>query len=112
MGSFDTANAILDSLIAFGDRALPGWRDNDYVMATVSVAQGDREAAIEYAIKDLDRPLGRNLNWSFNYQHLAWLKPLLRDERLAKRITELKAETQAAGDEVRVMLAEQRAGQG
>ena len=83
VGSFDTANAILDSLIAFGDRALPGWRDNDYVMATVSVAQGDREAAIEYAIKDLDRPLGRNLNWSFNYQHLAWLKPLLRDERLA-----------------------------
>ncbi len=106
-GAFETANEILDSLIAFADVALPGWRDNDYVMATVAVAQGDQDAAVEYALSDLDETLGRQLNWSFSYQHVAWMKPLLKDERIATRIAELEAETQAAGDEVRVLLAAQ-----
>jgi TolB-like protein len=108
-GAFDTANAILASLIAFADVARPTWRENDYLMAMVSVAQGDRDAAIEYAIQDLDQPYNKQLNWSANYQKIAWMKPLLKDERIALRISELEAETKAAGDEVRVMLAEQRA---
>jgi TolB-like protein/Tfp pilus assembly protein PilF len=110
-GAFDTANAILDSLIAFADTAIPNWRDNDYLMATVAVAQGDQEAAIEYALKDLSQPFNEQMNWSANYQQVAWMKPLLEDERIALRVTELEAETQAAGDEVRIMLAEQRAAQ-
>ncbi len=108
-GAFDTANAILASLIAFADVARPDWRDNDYLMAMVSVAQGDRDAAIEYAIQDLDQPFNKQMNWSANYQKIAWMKPLLKDERVALRISELEAETKAAGDEVRVILAEQRA---
>jgi tetratricopeptide (TPR) repeat protein len=107
IGSFETANEILTSLIAFADVAIPGWRDNDYVMATVLLAQGDQEAAVEYALQDLDEPLGTQLNWSFNYQHIAWMKPLLKDEQIAKRVAELEVETQAAGDEVRVLLAGQ-----
>lgn len=107
-GSFDAADALLDPLIAFADVAVPNWRDDEYFMATVEVAKRDRDSAIEYALKDLDQPLGKQLNWSFNYQHVAWMKPLLDDERLAKRIGELETETQAAGDEVRDMLAEQR----
>jgi hypothetical protein len=110
-GAFDTADAILNSLITFADAAIPDWRDNDYVMATVAVAQGDHEAAIEYALKDLSQPFNEQMNWSANYQQLAWMKPLLEDERIALRVTELEAETQAAGDEVRIMLAEQRAAQ-
>lgn len=110
-GAFDTANAILESLMAFADIAIPNWRDNDYLMATVSVAQGDREAAIEYALRDLDEPLGQQMDWSANYEHVAWMKPLLKDERLALRIGELEAETDAAREEVRVLLAEQRAAQ-
>jgi hypothetical protein len=108
-GAYDTANAILESLEKFADIAFPAWRENEYVMATVSVALGDREAAIEYALKDLDQPLGHQLGWSTNYQHVAWMKPLLKDERVALRISELEAETLAAGNEVRAMLAEQRA---
>ena len=107
-GSFETANEILDSLITFADVAIPGWRDSEYAMAMVSLAQGDEEAAVEYALQDLDEPLGTQLNWSFNYQHTAWMKPLLKDEQIAKRIAELEVETQAAGDEVRVLLAEQQ----
>ncbi|RLA28303.1 MAG: hypothetical protein DRR11_16880 [Gammaproteobacteria bacterium] len=108
MGSFETANEILNSLIAFADVAIPGWRENDYVMATVAMAQGDQETAIGYALKDLDEPLGTQLNWSFNYLHVAWMKPLLKNEQIAKRIAELEAETQAAGDEISVMLAAQQ----
>ena len=37
------------------------------------------------------------------------MKPLLKDERIEKRIGELELESQASGDEVRIMLAEQRA---
>ena len=40
------------------------------------------------------------------------MKPLLNDPRLVKRIAELEAETLAAGDEVRAMLMEKRAGTG
>jgi len=112
LGSFDTANLILDSLMARMDRDGTEWRDNDYVMATIAVAQGDRKSAIDYVLKDFDQPLGRQMSWSFSYQHLAWLKPLLKDARVAKRIAEREVETQAAGDEVRVMLMEQRAEKG
>jgi hypothetical protein len=109
IGAFETANEIVDSLISFADRAIPGWRDNDYGMATVAMAQGDQVAAVEYALSDLDKSLGRQLNWSLNYQHVAWMKPLLNDERIATRIAELEVETQAAGDEIRVLLAAQQA---
>jgi tetratricopeptide (TPR) repeat protein len=109
LGSLDTANLILDSLMALMDRGGTDWRDNDHVMATITAAQGDRESAIDYVLKDLDQPLGKQMGWSLGYQHWAWLKPLLTDARVAKRITELEVETQAAGDEVRVMLMEQRA---
>jgi hypothetical protein len=112
LGSFDTANLILDSLMARMDRDGTEWRDNDYVMATIAAAQGDRKSAIDYVLKDFDQPLGRQMSWSFSYQHLAWLKPLLKDARVAKRIVEREVETQAAGDEVRVMLMEQRAEKG
>ncbi len=108
-GAFDAANAILESLITFADVAVPSWRDNEYVMATVAVAQGDQDAAIEYALKDLSQPFNEQMNWRANYQQVAWMKPLLKDERIALRVTELESETKAAGDEVRVMLAEQRA---
>jgi TolB-like protein/lipopolysaccharide biosynthesis regulator YciM len=108
-GAYDTANAILASLEKFADTAFPRWRENEYIMASLSIAQGNREAAVEYALKDLDQPLGEQLNWSMNYQHRAWMKPLLKDERIALRISELEAETLAAGNEVRAMLAEQRA---
>jgi len=111
VGSLDTANAILDSLIRFADKVLPGWRDNAYVMATVSMMQGDRDSAIEYALQDLERPLGKNLDWSLNYEHLVWMKPLIRDERLAKRLNELRDATRLAGDAVRRMLARQASGQ-
>ena len=110
-GAFDTANAILDSLMAFADVAVPDWRDNEYVMATVAVAQGDKDAAIEYALKDLNQPFNEQMNWRANYEQVAWMKPLLKDERIALRVTELDAETKAAGDEVRIMLAEQRVAQ-
>ena len=106
MGSFETANAIGTKLTTLADQVFPAWRDDNYVMANVSIAQGDRDAAIEYTLKDLDQPLGKNLNWRFEYQHIAWMKPLLSDQQVANRMAELEAATQVAGDEVRVMLAE------
>jgi tetratricopeptide (TPR) repeat protein len=109
LGSFDTANSILDSLMALMDRGGNQWRDNNYVMATIAAAQDDQESAIGYVLKDFDQPLGRHMGWSLNYQNLAWMKPLLKDARVAKRIAEREVETQEAGDEVRIMLLEQRA---
>lgn len=106
LGLFDTASAIGNKLITFADQAAPGWRDNDYTMATVSVSLGDRDAAIDYALRDLGQPLGKNLGWRFNYQHVVWIKPLLSDERIATRIRELDSATELAGNEVRTMLAE------
>lgn len=108
-GAYDTANAILVSLEKFADSAFPAWRESEYIMATISIAKGDRDAAVEYAIKDLDQPLGQQLNWSMNYQHVAWMKPLLKDKRVAARISELEADTLAASIEVREMLAERQA---
>jgi TolB-like protein/tetratricopeptide (TPR) repeat protein len=105
MGSFDHANLLLNHLMSFADRAVPGWRDNDYTMANVSLMLGDRDTAIDYVLKDLNQPLGRQMNWRFNYQHIAWLKPLLREDRVAARVAELEIETDTAGDEVRAMLA-------
>lgn len=105
MGSFDHANLLLNHLMSFADRAVPGWRDNDYTMANVSLMLGDRDAAIDYVLKDLNQPLGTQMNWRFNYQHIAWLKPLLREDRVAARVAELEIETDTAGDEVRAMLA-------
>ncbi len=107
-GAFDRANTILDSLVAYADIAIPNWRENNYAMVNVAIAQGDRDTAIEYALKDLEQPLNKQLNWDFNYRHIAWMKPLLKDERIAKRIGELEAQTLAAGNEVRIMLAEQQ----
>jgi TolB-like protein len=110
-GAFDSANAILEQLIAIADNMVPGWQDNDYTMAVVSLARGDREAAIEYALEDLEDPLGRQLgqaDWNYKYQHIAWMKPLLKDERIAERIAELEALTKDAAIEVRGMLAARR----
>jgi len=108
IGAFELSNEILASLLDFADRTAPGWRDdNEYAMATISIARGDTDAAIEYALKDLEQPYSEQRNWSLNYQHVAWFKPILKDERIAQRIAELELETQAAGDEIRTMLAEQ-----
>lgn len=109
-GAFDAANTILDSLVAYADVAIPNWRENNYVMVNVAIARGDRDTAIEYALKDLEQPLSQQLNWDFNYRHVAWMKPLLKDKRIANRIGELEAQTLAAGNEVRIMLAEQQKG--
>jgi len=108
MGSYELSNQILASLLTFADKTVPNWReDNEYTLAALSIAQGNTEAAIEYALKDLEQPLARQRNWSLNYQKMAWFKPILKDERVAQRIAELEIETQAAGDQIRAMLAEQ-----
>lgn len=106
VGSFETANTMLDELISSSDERGPGWRENNYVMATIAVARGDRESAIEYVLKALDQPLGKQMGWNLIYQHVAWMRPLLNDPRLVKRLAELEAETLAAGNEVRAMLME------
>jgi tetratricopeptide (TPR) repeat protein len=106
MDAFETANAILTRLMTFADQIVPAWRDDDFTMVNVAIAQGNREEAIDYALRDLEQPLGRQLDWSFRYQHVAWLKPLLTDQRVSARIAELEAETREAGAEVRAMLAE------
>ncbi len=105
MGNFDAVNAVIDSIEEYADRGLPGWRDNNYAMVNVSIARGDNEAAIDYALKDLERPFSKNLNWQLQYQKAAWLKPVLKDERVARRLEELNAEAKKAGVEVRAMLA-------
>jgi TolB-like protein/Tfp pilus assembly protein PilF len=108
MGSYELSNKILTSILAFADRTLPDWRDdNEYTLAALSIAQGNTDAAIEYALKDLDQPFAKQRNWSLNYQKMAWFKPILKDKRVAQRIAELEIETQAAGDQIRAMLAEQ-----
>lgn len=107
MGEFELANAKLDKLIAIADIVIPGWRSNHDTMAVVSIARGDREAAIEHALKDMKYPLGRHANWRINYQHMSWMKPILSDERIVARISELESLTQEAANQVRGMLVSQ-----
>ena len=109
MGDFDSVNSMLGSLIDYADRSLTGWRDNNYAMLNVSIAQGDHEAAVRYALADLERPFGRNMNWRLNYEHIVWLAPVVKDERVARRIQELEVESLKAGKEVNTMLTEMRA---
>ena len=73
-------------------------------MMTVAIAQGDQDAAIQYALDDLSRPLSEQLDWDLRYRHLAWVKPLLRNDRIASRLAELEVETQAAAEKVSAML--------
>lgn len=101
MGEFDLANAKLDKVIAIADTVVPGWRNNHDTMAVVSIARGDREAAIAHALRDMKHPVGRRANWRINYQHMSWMKPLLSDERIVARIAELESMTQEAANEVR-----------
>jgi hypothetical protein len=106
-GEFELANAKLGKVIAIADAVVPGWRSNHDTMAVVSIARGDHEAAIEHALKDMKHPLGRRANWRFNYQHMSWMKPLLSDERIVARISELESLTQKAAEEVRGMPVSQ-----
>ena len=106
-GPDDTATAILESLTRHADRLAPGWRDDDDLMMTIAIAQGDREQAIERALADLGVPLVEQLDWELNYRHVAWVKPLLADKRIAARLAELDNEAEAAAEEVRAMLSAQ-----
>jgi TolB-like protein len=106
-GEFELANAKLDKVIAIADAVVPGWRSNHDTMAVVSIARGDHEAAIEHALKDMKHPLGRRANWRIVYQHMSWMKPLLSDERIVARISELESLTQKAAEEVRGMPVSQ-----
>ncbi len=103
-GAEEAAAVILASLERTADQTAPGWRDDDGLMAVVEIARGNREPAIERALKDLSAPLAEHLDWELSYRHLAWTKPLLEDERIANRLAELDEEKAAAADDVRVML--------
>jgi len=109
LGEPDRAGALLGNLEAFADVAAPGWRRDPYILATVAIARGDPEAAATHALEDLDRALGRQMDWRDRYRHVSWLKPVIEDERVAARLRKLDAETDAARDEVRRMLAERPA---
>ncbi len=100
---------LLEDLTALADETAPGWRDDPYTMANVALAGDDGEAALAYALEDLGRPLGRQMDWRRKYRDVVWLEPLLTQPRIAARLRELDAETDAARDEVRAMLAERSA---
>jgi TolB-like protein/Tfp pilus assembly protein PilF len=102
---FDESGAIVADTVAWMDSNAPNWRDNDDAQQGLAMLRGDLDTAAEYAAKDLSDPLGRNLDWSMKYEVLAWYRPLTEYERVARRIEELRAETSAAADEVRQMLA-------
>ena len=104
-GSYDAAEGILNPLIVGADATAPGWREARELMMTVSIVQGDQEAAVQYAFDDLSRTLSEQMNWDLSYRHTAWVKPLLKNDRIASRLAELEVETRAAGESVRDMLA-------
>ena len=108
-GALEQAAVLLEDLTALADETAPGWRDDPYTMANVALAGDDGEAALAYALEDLGRPLGRQMDWRRKYRDVVWLEPLLTQPRIAARLQELDAETDAARDEVRAMLAERSA---
>jgi TolB-like protein/tetratricopeptide (TPR) repeat protein len=104
-GPDETTDAMLGNLGTTADAVTPGWRDNNSLLMTIAIAHGDRDAAITSALADLAQPLAENLNWDLQYRHLAWVRPLLEDERVASRVSELDAELFTAREDVRRMLA-------
>jgi hypothetical protein len=94
------------------DATAPGWREAGGIMMTVAIVQGDRDAAVQYALDDLSRPLAEQLDWGLVFRHMAWVKPLLSNDEIAVRIAELEAETQAAAQSVREMLSGRVSGTG
>ncbi|MFQ5982373.1 MAG: tetratricopeptide repeat protein, partial [Woeseiaceae bacterium] len=48
IGSIDTANQLLEPLLTLADQSIPDWRENNRLMMWTAIAQGDREAAIDF----------------------------------------------------------------
>jgi len=110
VGSVDTANRMLTTMVEVADAAAPGWRDDDEVQMLLAIARGEIDTAIEHAIADLSEPLSNQLDWEIMYRHNAWVRPVLKDERVAKRLRELDAEVDEAGRDVLEMLARRESG--
>lgn len=100
----DSTDIMLAALVASADATIPGWRDNQGRLMSVALARGDRVGAIDYALSDLGQPLAENLDWSLQYRHTAWIRPLLEDARIAVRSAELDREMRLAAEDVREML--------
>lgn len=109
-GSVDAANNILTTMVEVADAAAPGWRDDDEVQMLLAIARGQVDTAIEHALADLAKPLSEQLDWEITYRHNTWVRPVLEDERVARRIRELDAEVDAAGQDVLRMLERRSAG--
>jgi len=104
-GAFEAAEVKMSKVVELADRVVPEWRQYHDTMAVVAMAEGDREAAVSHALADMSQAVGRRLHWNINYRHTAWMKPLLRDPRIARRIEELDGMVRDAAAEVREMLA-------
>lgn len=104
-GEVERAERMVAGMIPAADAGAPGWRDNAEVRMMLAIAQGDEDAAIEYALEDLDQPLAEHMGWEIVYRHTAWVKPLLSDGRLAARIERFDELTAAAARDVAAMLA-------
>ena len=110
VGSVDVANTVLATMTDVADAAAPGWRDNPRVQMMLAIAHGEMDAAAEHALADLARPLSKQLDWELTYRHYAWVRPVLADERVARRLGELDAEVEAAREDVLQMLGNREAG--
>jgi len=106
LNDFDTAGKLLEDVKAKANEATPGWQDEGYALTNAAIAQGDLETAIGHALADLRRPLGMQTNWQLRYRGVAWLEPVVADERVAARLAALDNETAQARSAVRAMLAQ------
>ncbi len=105
VGDFSLSQSIMSDLQDWADLAIPGWRQNDYVMVNTFIASGDIEGAVPYAISDLSRPLGQQMRWRTNYEYFTWMDPLLDVPEVEREIARLDARTDEAAEGIAELFA-------
>ena len=108
-GEYERANAINEPIAEWFETNTPGFEDNHGARSSIALVRGDIDTAVEQALLDLEKPLGRQLDWRINYMDAGWNSEVVNDSRVVSRLAELNAETMAAADEVRQFLAERDA---
>ncbi|MEM6512196.1 MAG: hypothetical protein AAF660_04210, partial [Pseudomonadota bacterium] len=101
---FDEVEPMSLAMEAHLDQIFPGWRQDDFLVVNVYLTRGDIDKAIEHAQMDLSGNLGSNLSWRFNYLYFAWMRPLLKDQRIEPMIADLESKSTRAAIDVRAML--------
>jgi tetratricopeptide (TPR) repeat protein len=94
--------ALLDAVEPNWDESFPSWREYPAIMAQIAMARGQKTAAIELMLEDLDKELVErsNLDNPRQFQYIFSYKELTRESSIAERLSEIDSEAKNGGEEI------------